>query len=425
MQESATNGLKLLKGSVKGLSQVQASWRFFNNPNVDSKELFEPIVESLKEDIDKQKDKYLLAMSDWSHLDYKKHKSKNELKLENRKNTCMKIGYDLQTTIGVSSSTGKPIAPIVHNLKTFNTVYSTYDDNIDIKLTHLEELAKRDKYINKTFSTKDTKIVHIVDREADSIAFMRELSDDNSLFVLRGKGNSKVQYTDTITNTTIDIKQSQLAEKLPLGKEVKKIIYKKKKVTIFANECDITITRDATKMTTQDNGKKKLIKTQGKPIKVRFIVERLVNDKNEVVATWLLLSNIYDSDIKASTIATWYYYRWQIESYFKLLKSSGFNLEQWQQSNPEALFKRLLVVSQSCMLVWRIANNNSANAKKVRDFLIQLSGKQIQHKVEFTYPALLKGLENYLTTIDMLSQFSIDDIFKMKDEISTMMGFKI
>ena len=223
----------------------------------------------------------------------------------------------------------------------------------------------------------------------------------------------------------IDIKQSQLAEKLSLGKEVKKIIYKKKKVTIFANECDITITRDATKMTTQDNGKKKLIKTQGKPIKVRFIVERLVNDKNEVVATWLLLSNIYDSDIKASTIATWYYYRWQIESYFKLLKSSGFNLEQWQQSKPEALFKRLLVVSQSCMLVWRIANNNSANAKKVRDFLIQLSGKQIQHKVEFTYPALLKGLENYLTTIDMLSQFSIDDIFKMKDEISTMMGFKI
>jgi hypothetical protein len=425
MQESATNGLKLLKGSVKGLSQVQASWRFFNNPNVDSKELFEPIVESLKEDIDKQKDKYLLAMSDWSHLDYKKHKSKNELKSENRKNTCMKIGYDLQTTIAVSSNTGKPIAPIVHNLKTSNTVYSTYDDNIDIKLTHLEELAKRDKYINKTFSTKDTKIVHIVDREADSIAFMRELSDDNSLFVLRGKGNSNVQYTDTVTNTTIDIKQSQLAEKLSLGKEVKKIIYKKKKVTIFANECDITITRDATKMTTQDNGKKKLIKTQGKPIKVRFIVERLVNDKNEVVATWLLLSNIYDSDIKASTIATWYYYRWQIESYFKLLKSSGFNLEQWQQNNPEALFKRLLVVSQSCMLVWRIANNNSANAKKVRDFLIQLSGKQIQHKVEFTYPALLKGLENYLTTIDMLSQFSIDDIFKMKDEISTMMGFKI
>jgi len=47
MQESATNGLKLLQGGIKGLSEVQASWRFFNNPNVSSKELFEPIVENL------------------------------------------------------------------------------------------------------------------------------------------------------------------------------------------------------------------------------------------------------------------------------------------------------------------------------------------------------------------------------------------
>ena len=249
--------------------------------------------------------------------------------------------------------------------------------------------------------------------------------ENNALFVLRGKGNSKVQYTDEITNTTIDIKQSELADKLPLGKKVKKIKYQNKKVTIFANECNATIIRDATKMVKQDNGKKKLIKTPGKPVKVRFVVERLVDDKNNIVATWLLLSKIFDEDITAGTIATWYYYRWKIESYFKLLKSSGFNLEKWQQKEPEALFKRLLVVSQSCMLVWKIANDNSANAKKLQEILIELSGKQIQRGVDFTYPALLKGLENYLITIDMLERFSVDDILKMKNEISEVMGFEI
>jgi len=425
MQESATNGLKLLQGGIKGLSEVQASWRFFNNPNVSSKELFEPIVENLKVEITKQCDKYLLAMSDWSHLDYKKHKSKCELKSENRKDTCMKIGYDLQSTIAVSDRSGEPIAPMVHNLKTSDTVYSTYNDKIDINLTHLEELACRAKYINTNFDTKNIQIVHIVDREADSIAFMRKLVDNNSLFILRGKGNSKVQYTDTITNTKIDIKQSELADKLSLGKQVKKIKYKNKKVTIFANECDIVINRDATKMVIQDNGKRKLIKTQGEPLKARFVVERLVDDKNEVVATWLLISNVYDENITSGTIATWYYYRWKIESYFKLLKSSGFNLEQWQQTNPKALFKRLLVVSHSCMLVWKIANHNSTNAKKLRQILIELSGKQIQRGVDFTYPALLKGLENYIITIDMLTRFSVDDIFKMKDELSEVMGFEI
>lgn len=424
MQERATNGLKLLMKD-DGISQVQASWRFFNNPKVTSKELFEPIVNNLKNEISKQCDKYILAMSDWSHLDYKKHSSKEELKSENRKDTCMKIGYDLQSTLGVSDRTGEPIAPMVHNIKTSLKVYSTYNDNINIDLTHLEELAQRAKYINNNFCIDDKKIIHIVDRESDSIAFMRDLQEQNILFVLRGKNNSKVQYTDTITDTTIDIKQEELANRLPLGKKVKDIKYKKKKVTIYANECDISITRDATKMVLQDSGKKKLVKTSGEPIKARFIVERLVDEKNEVVATWLLISNILDDSVTASTLATWYYYRWKIESYFKLLKSSGFNLEQWQQKEPEALFKRLLVVSQSCMLVWKIANDNSANAKKLRKILIQLSGKQIQRGVDWTYPALLSGLEQYLSTIDLLMKFSTDEIFKMKDELSEIMGFDI
>ena len=425
MQESATNGLRLLRGGIKGLAEVQASSRFYNNPNVTSEELFEPIVDNLKTEIVKQCSKYLLAMSDWSHLDYKKHTSKKELKSENRKDTCMKIGYDLQSTIAVSDVSGEPIAPMVHNLKTKDTVYSTYCNNINMDLTHLEELSQRVKYMNTAFNIDNIQIVQIVDREADSVAFVRDLIENNALFVLRGKGNSKVQYTDEITNTTIDIKQSELADKLPLGKKVKKIKYQNKKVTIFANECNATIIRDATKMVKQDNGKKKLIKTPGKPVKVRFVVERLVDDKNNIVATWLLLSNVFDEDITAGTIATWYYYRWKIESYFKLLKSSGFNLEKWQQKEPEALFKRLLVVSQSCMLVWKIANDNSANAKKLREILIELSGKQIQRGVDFTYPALLKGLENYLITIDMLERFSVDDILKMKNEISEVMGFEI
>ena len=96
--------------------------------------------------------------------------------------------------------------------------YCSYDCKIDINLTHLEELARRAEYINTTFNIDNIQIIQIVDREADSVAFARELVDCDSLFVLRGKGNSKVQYTDKITNTTIDIKQSNLADKLPYSK---------------------------------------------------------------------------------------------------------------------------------------------------------------------------------------------------------------
>jgi hypothetical protein len=422
-QQQVTNGLKILLGK-EATTQVQASWRFLNNANVTIKELYEPLVSHLEQEIQLQCDKYVLALADWSHLDYKKHTSKKELKSENRKDTCMKIGYDYQGAIAASDRTGEPIGILDHNLKTADNFYSTYDDKIDMNLTHLDELRIRAKCMNDTLQT-DKRIVNVIDRESDSIAFMRGLDEDNQLFLLRGKNNSKVNYHDKETNETISIKQGDLAKKLPLGKKVKSIKYRKKNVTIFANECDISISRDATKMIVQSDGKKKLQKTKGKTLKLRFVVERLVNNKNEIVAEWLLLSNVFDKDIDATSLANWYYYRWKIESYFKLLKSSGFNLEEWQQKEPLALFKRLLIVSNACILVWKIANDNSTQAKKIRDFLIKLSGKQIQRGIDFTYPALLSGLENYLTALDLLRQFSVEEIFKMRDELVDIIGLEI
>ena len=279
-QQRATNGLKVLLGT-QPMTQVQANWRFLNNSNATIKELHAPLVKHLEQEIISQCDKYVLALEDWSHLDYKKHTSKKELKSENRKDNCMKIGYDYQGAIAASDRTGEPIGILDHNLKTADNVYSTYEQKIDTNLTHLEELRVRAKHMSDTINT-DKRIIHIVDRESDSIAFMRGLDEDNQLFLLRGKNNSTVIYYDEEMKQTISIKQSKLAEKLALGKEVKKIIYKKKKVTIFANECDITISRDATKMITNKDGKKRLHKTKGKTLKLRFIVERLVNDKYNV-----------------------------------------------------------------------------------------------------------------------------------------------
>ena len=104
-------------------------------------------------------------------------------------------------------------------------------------------------------------------------------------------------------------------------------------------------------MIINEEGKRKLQKTKGEAVKSRFIVERLVDNDNNIVAQWLLITNILDKKVSAKTLATWYYYRWKIETYFKLLKSSGFNLEEWQQEEPKALFRRVLLVSLSSVLV--------------------------------------------------------------------------
>ena len=387
------------------IAQVQAVWRFLNNPSVTIKDLFIPVTTHLEQEIENQCSEYILAPSDWSNINYRNHNSKSDRIYVKGKDNCKQNMYDLQSTIALSDRTGEPISSIVHNLKTSKNIYSTYDENIDMNLTHMEELLVRANHMRDNINT-NKKIVHIVDRESDVIASMRAFDEENHLFLFRGKDNSKVQYYDKELKKDIDIKQGDLVKRLTLGEMVKSIKYRKKDVTIYANECKITITRDATKSTRTEDGKTKIIKTPGKPLKLRFIVERLVDKDNNIVAQWILLSNLFDENVTADTLANWYYYRWKIESYFKLLKSSGFNLEEWQQRDPLAIFKRLLVVSNSSMFVWKIANDKSNNAKRIRDILIQLSGRQIQKDIEWTYPALLSGLESYLITIDLLTKFS-------------------
>ena len=416
-KQKATNGLKLLLGESEPFSQVQASWRFLNNDKVTIDGLYEPIKEQVKKEIEKHCESYVLAMSDWSHLDYKNHTSKKELESKKKKDNGKQLGYDLQTTIAVSDKSGEPIGPLVHNLKTSKKVYSTYDDNIEIKKTHLEELSSRVNSIRKELAT-DKKIVHIVDRESDSVAFMRELDKNKALFLLRVKKTSTVFYLKEEKS----YKQGELAKKLGLGKLVKTIKYQKKQVKIYVNSCEVEIRRDATKTTISKDGKRKYTKIEGNAVKAKFIVERLVDEENNVVAEWLLLSNILDTKVSAQTLATWYYYRWKIESYFKLLKSSGFNLEEWQQKEPIALFKRLLVVSLSCLFVWKLANDSSQNAKEIRDFLVLLSGRLIERGKEFTLPALLAGLESYLQMMDVMLLFSHEELLDMHTKLTNLLG---
>ena len=100
-------------------------------------------------------------------------------------------------------------------------------------------------------------------------------------------------------------------------------------------------------------------------------------------------------------------------------------MEEWQQREPAAIFRRLLVVSYSCVLVWKIANDTSTNAKKVREFLVLLSGRLIQKDKEFTHPALLAGLENYIQMLDLMSMFSREELLDMKQELVKIMGMDI
>ena len=143
--ENAVKGLTtaLNKESNLNMALIQSSWRFYNNDRVDENELFENIKDENKNIIQNIDSDFVLVAHDWSWLDFKNHNSKEDLIVRNKKDNAKQIGYDLHSSLVIDPNSGNPLAPIAMNLQTNKEIYSSYDKDLDINLTHLQELSKR------------------------------------------------------------------------------------------------------------------------------------------------------------------------------------------------------------------------------------------------------------------------------------------
>ncbi len=110
-----------------------------------------------------------------------------------------------------------------------------------------------------------------------------------------------------------------------------------------------------------------------------------------------------------------HYYRWQIESYFKLLKETGHQLESWEQETGLALFKRLLIASQSCLLVWRLLLEQRECPQRTKEFLVRLSGRQTKRSRPITASAVLDGLFKLFTLLETLNEYSVEELRAFAD----------
>ena len=147
----------------------------------------------------------------------------------------------------------------------------------------------------------------------------------------------------------------------------------------------------------------------GAPLPLRLIIAEVRDETGRVLAVWYLLTNVA-ADVDAATIALWYYWRWQIEKYFKLLKSAGAQIEMWQQDHAAPIARRLWIASLACISVWQLARSTEPQAAQAREFLVRLSGRQMKRTVSFTMPALLAGMWILLAMLDALETYSVEQI---------------
>ena len=114
--------------------------------------------------------------------------------------------------------------------------------------------------------------------------------------------------------------------------------------------------------------------------------------------------------VDTETIALWYYYRWRIECFHKLLKSAGWQMENWQQESASAIAKRLAVVAMATALVWQIQYSGAPEVEPLRRELVALSGRQMKKRQPVTAPALLAGLWTLLSAIELLERYTPEQL---------------
>ena len=251
--------------------------------------------------------------------------------------------------------------------------------------------------------------MNVIDREGDSVGFLRDIKDE--LFLIRVRNQPTIHWIEKDLKINGKALSNQLEHKL-----IKKIKYKNQIMTLHGCEVDIEV-KIQQSIDRRIDGKRVQKRIDGEPVKARFISVKLLDKNNKEISRWLLLSNVAE-DISLDTLVTWYYYRWNIESYFKLLKSSGHQLESWQQKTPKAIFRRLIIVSYACVLVWQLANAKDKKAEELRTLLVRLSGRQMSYGTDFTYPALFAGLWSFLSMMELMEIYDAKDLLDMKSYIS-------
>lgn len=410
---SVAAGLRSLPRTNKGFAATQAAWRFFANERVTLPLLAEPIIAHAREASGSLSARYALVMHDFSDLKFTSHESKQDrIRLCN--NT--EFGYFLQSALFVSDLDGSPIAPLYVGLEAADGVHSSRRASALPRRRQLDELNRTYGYIEGLGLAKPS--VHIFDRQADSLLHLRRFERCRRKFVIRSNDVRRVKYNGA-SKLLKEVEES-LKSELKYAREVE---HQGKKAWQYVAETRVILNGRGrtTRPTAAEPNKRKLIK--GKPLELRFVLSEVRDKNGKVLATWRLWTNVEDQ-VKAEEIALWYYWRWRIESFFKLLKKGGQQIEQWQQESAEAVAKRLLVVAQACVIVWALAASKEEKASEIRIFLVSLSGRLMKRGVEYTTPALLAGMWQFLAIIDALERYTTAELNEIAEEFLRLIGSK-
>lgn len=377
------NTLAMAPSPLQGVGSAEAAcmglYRFLHNPAITPRLLAEPLRRVVADHLKDRPAAYTLLAHDESVLAYRGHRAKADRLVRTHK---ADVGYELLTALAVDARDGRPIAPLAMRLDTAAGVHSTSPPE-GRRLKLQDQILPRMAEAAAAFPA--TSFVHVMDREFDSIGHLRNWAAAGHRFLVRGKGNRLVRWRGEV------VKVGEIPARLAEAGEfrfVEEITARGRPAELRVAEVRVARERPAKP---RGGGRKgKVRQVRGEPLELRLVVAE-VRFGDGSAEHWLLCSNV-PADVAAADLARWYYYRWRIECFFKMLKSAGLEAESWKQRDGLSILKRLLLAAMALSLVYRLAQAEGEPAAEGRGMLIKLSGRLMRHRVEHTIPALLAGL---------------------------------
>ncbi len=396
-------GIRSLPDAKDAFAATQAAWRFFANEDTTLPALVEPLLRAARDAVRSACSRVALVVLDWSQLHYARHSSKaDRAALMNRHD----LGYELRTALLVGDTDGSPLGPAHQSLRCADGFYRTDAEGLQAgdgstKLDGLLPVFRRVADLGWHLPP-----VFVIDREADSVDHYRRWDAAGHRFVVRADDNRKVFHED---EQRLLPEVRQRLRDAGAFRASREVAYHGRKAWQFVAETRVRLDRPG-------KAKHGRVSKPGKALELRLVVAEVRDEQGAVLAHWLLLTNVA-AEFDAATVALWYYWRWRIESYFKLLKSAGLELEHWGQTTALAIAKRLLVGSMACVLAWRISRSTHRAAEPLRKVLVRLSSRQMKHGKDSTEPALLAGLWALLQGLALAEEFDLDELRQMLHDV--------
>jgi Transposase DDE domain len=408
---TAVSGLSALPGTAQPFSSTRAMTRLLNNEDIPFHALIEPAQDAVRFTLEARAGKFALVVHDWCMFNFNKHTSKTD-------RYCRSHGHDLGYELGsalVVDDDGRPLGPMEFRLRTSVGMLSTRVGGATLPRGHIDEITG--VMADATRWSLPRRLVHVIDREADSVGHYRDWHAARHQFLVRSDESRLVLHDGRerkLDDVAADLR-GQMRDVRDAAGLSELVTIRGKVGWVRVAEAEVILHRPARHNTGEKtaHGNKKQVEIPGPPLPLRLVVEHVVDDLGVVLAEWRLLTNVAVEDADAATIGRWYSHRWEIESYHKLLKSSGMNAEAWQQESGGAFLRRLCVASMACLTVWHLQREESEEAKDLRGALVRLSGRQMKHRVESTAPALLAGLERLLAIDDLMRREDLEEILAL------------